>query len=199
MYESMLQALLSEGVHFDMRKNVKNNVTYKQFQRLPPSDQTSLLKFLPEGDATPEMIEQALRCPQFAEAVREIEDNLAIVTPEVLQKQEDKSWSPRVGERCEGRYRAGVDGATLRRLWYPGKLVRQDEQGNFTVLYDDGDKDDGMPRKFLRPPMVYPVPLVPDAPVAPAALGPPPAAPGLSNAAAPPPRSPAPPPAAAPP
>ena len=42
MYESALQALLSEGVHFDMRGNVKNNVTYAQFQRLPASVQSSL-------------------------------------------------------------------------------------------------------------------------------------------------------------
>ena len=54
------------------------------------------------------MFEQALRCPQLAEAVREMEESLETVTPEVLQKRENESWSARVGDRCEGRYMAGA-------------------------------------------------------------------------------------------
>ena len=34
MYKSALEALLLEGVRIDLRKNVRNNVTYAQFQKL---------------------------------------------------------------------------------------------------------------------------------------------------------------------
>ena len=76
MYESALQALLSEDIRVDMRGVLKDIVTFANFQELSASVQSSLAKLLPEDDQTPDMFEQALRCPQLAEAVREMEESL---------------------------------------------------------------------------------------------------------------------------
>ena len=92
MYENALEALLSEGVHFDLRGNVSHNVTYAQFQKLPASVQSSLAEFLPKDDRDPEMFEQALHNPQFAEAVREMEESLEPYTPRARQVLEDENW-----------------------------------------------------------------------------------------------------------
>ena len=154
MYESALQALLSVDIRVDMRGVLKDIITFANFQELSASVQSSLAKLLPEDDQTPDMFEQALRCPQLAEAVREMEESLETVTPEVLQKRENESWSARVGDRCEGRYMAGVDGASQRRRWYPGTIVRMNTVGHFTVRYDDdGEEELAVQRKFLRPPL----------------------------------------------
>ena len=109
--------------------------------------QSSLAKLLPEDDQTPDMFEQALRCPQLAEAIGEMEESLETVTPEVLQKRENESWSARVGDRCEGRYMAVEYVHDAGRVVGFGRAAREVEHGLRVV----DEEDDLAIAKLLRP------------------------------------------------
>ena len=74
-------------------------------------------------------------------------------TRAALQRRRDRAWAPAVGDRCEGRYRAGPDGLALRKAWYPGAIVGEGAAGLFHVSYDDGDQEDAVAREFVRPPL----------------------------------------------
>ena len=92
--------------------------------------------WLPAGDAARD---DGLRNAQLSEALREVADSLKEVpTPAALQRRRDRAWAPAVGDRCEGRYRAGADGRTRRTKCYPGEIVGEGAAGAFCVSYDDG-------------------------------------------------------------
>ena len=50
----------------------------------------------------------------------------------------------REGDRVEGRF--GGKGK-----WYPGKIDRVNLDGTFNISYDDGDRERGVKREFVRP------------------------------------------------
>ena len=60
----------------------------------------------------------------------------------------------KVGSRVAARFRAS-DPTLSRSLcpnWYEGRVVELKEDGTFRIHYDDGDKEDGVLPRFMRPP-----------------------------------------------
>jgi len=63
-----------------------------------------------------------------------------------------------VGARVEGRYQASVPGMASSSLfknthWFPGRIQAIDAlEGTYEILYDDGDHEKGVKRRFVRLP-----------------------------------------------
>ena len=49
-----------------------------------------------------------------------------------------------VGAAVEARHNGG-------RKWYPGKISKAHDDGTFDVAYDDGDRESGVVKEFVRP------------------------------------------------
>ena len=60
------------------------------------------------------------------------------------ERRRDAAWTPAVGDRCEGRWRAAQDGQSRRKAWFPGEVVGEEPGGLYCVRYDDGDEEDGV-------------------------------------------------------
>ena len=60
----------------------------------------------------------------------------------------------KVGSRVAARFRASDPtlSASLCPNWYEGRVVELTEDGTFRIHYDDGDKEDGVLPRFMRPP-----------------------------------------------
>ena len=58
----------------------------------------------------------------------------------------------KIGDACEGRYKAQKFGVSMT-MWYKGTIMSApDDEGRCDVEYEDGDEEDKVPAKFLRPP-----------------------------------------------
>ena len=61
-----------------------------------------------------------------------------------------------VGARVEGRYQASSPGVATSSLlkktsWFPGVIKAIDaKEGTYTIVYDDGDRERGVKRRFVR-------------------------------------------------
>ena len=159
LFESALAELLAEGVAKDMRPTLQNFITAPEsiqqaYERLPPQEQAQLDRLLPAFDVT---CGDRLRNPSLSEALSEFQASMdEAPTPPKLQRRRDRAWTPAVGDPCEGRYKAGEDGAWLRKDWFPGKIVEivVGHAAPFRVRYDDGDEEDAVARRFVRPPLL---------------------------------------------
>ena len=62
-----------------------------------------------------------------------------------------------IGARVEGRFQASLPGVGSSSLikktnWFPGMIHAIDEaDGTYSILYDDGDYEKGVKRRFIRP------------------------------------------------
>ena len=127
LYECALTELLAEGIDTDVRPLLKKfqdapATVAEAFARLPPSMQEELGGgWLPAGDAARD---DGLRNAQLSETLREVADSLKKVpTRAALQRRRDRKWAPAVGDRCEGRYRAGPDGLAVVGVRHGGARV----------------------------------------------------------------------------
>ena len=148
VYECALAELLAERVATDVRPLLQKfqkapAAVAEAFALLPPSMQEELGgMMLPAGDAARG---DGLRNAHLSETIREFKESLdEVPTPAALQRRRDRARVPAVGDRCEGRFRAGVDGLSLRKAWFPGVIVGEGAAGAFCVRYDDGDEEDGV-------------------------------------------------------
>ena len=140
LYECALAELLAEGIADDVRPQLQKfrdapAALGEACERLPPAVLARLAKtFLPEGD-------DVLRSPALAQALREFKESLdETPTPRALQRRRDKSWFPAVGDACEGRYKAAVDGKSQRKDWIACEIIEKHGDGEiarFKVRYDD--------------------------------------------------------------
>ncbi len=61
-----------------------------------------------------------------------------------------------VGARVEGRYQASLPGVASSSLlksthWFPGTIQAiEPKEGTYEILYDDGDHEAGVKRRFVR-------------------------------------------------
>ena len=161
IYECALAELLAAGIAADVRPLLQEFMSMpaalaEAYQLLPPAVQEQLNGMLPAGDAARG---DGLRNPALTEALREFTASLEETpTPAKLQARRNKTWAPAVGDRCEGRYKAGEDGASRRREWFPCEIVEIVSQGphiqaRFHLRYDDGDEENAVARQFVRPPL----------------------------------------------
>lgn len=60
----------------------------------------------------------------------------------------------KVGSRVAARFRASDPtlSTSLCPNWYEGTVFELNEDGTFRIDYDDGDKEDGVLPRFMRPP-----------------------------------------------
>lgn len=70
-------------------------------------------------------------------------------TPSIMATPNDTAsmWTLDVGSRVSAKfmwYRGG-------KKWYPGTIAEVHEKGSFTVLFDDGDTDEMITRKNIKP------------------------------------------------
>ena len=163
-YDCALSALWAGGIRaVDVRGTVKrwaeaetdDHRLETAFNMLPLDLQQRLAKDLPAGDAERE---GGLRNSSLSEAVREFHENLEETTPEKLiarrQRVADLAWTPAVDDRCEARFRAGVDGCRHRKHWFDGviaEIVHDGASAKYKVKYDDGDVETSVQRRFVRP------------------------------------------------
>ena len=72
-------------------------------------------------------------------------------------------WQAAVGRRCEARFQASrVKPCYLHQCrWFPGVIhALNEETGNFTIYYDDGDVEEEVLLRHVRAPRLWP-PLPP--------------------------------------
>ena len=85
---------------------------------------------LPAGDAARG---DGLRNAQLSEALGEFTESLKKVpTRAALQRRRDRAWAPAVGDRCEGRFRAGPD-RTAQAGGRTGTRARSSARGRRAV------------------------------------------------------------------
>ena len=145
IFDGALAVLLAAGVGADVRPLLQKfkdtpRALAEAYQLLPPTVREQLNRTLPAGDAARD---DGLRNPALYEAVSEFTASLdETPTPAALQRRRDRAWAPAVGDPCEGRYKAGEDGPSRRREWFPGKIVdiAVGHAAPFRVRYDDGDE-----------------------------------------------------------
>ena len=86
--------------------------------------------------------------------------------PRARQRVASSAVAWKLNDRCEARYRAQTHGTTKLTFWYPGIIARASDDGTrCDVDYDDGDKEEGVPLRFLRlPSSAHTTPLLPQLP-----------------------------------